>query len=150
MYPLANIYCELRKHIEPIYGIPEFNGRVTNIGKSSPKQREFNRLISIIGENLKSLDNEKFKEFQKLKKEHMRVKTQKGYYYSTLGYENVKEHIITGVPLIEKDRNRYDFNNLFDWWVRKATNYYNTLKDNNKFRTILEDYRNGDIIDLIR
>jgi len=150
MYPHNDIFKELRSQIEPVYGLPEFKGRVTETGKSSPKQREFNRLIAIVGENLKELDLDKYKSFQKLKKEHMKSKTQKGYYYSSLGYENVKEHITMGVPLIENDRKRFDFDNLMEWWVRKATNRYNTLKDNNTFRTQLEDYRNGDIVDMIR
>ena len=144
------IYKELRNQIEPVYGLPEFNGRVTDTGKSSPKQREFNRLIGIVGENLKTLDTEKYKAFQQLKKEHMRSKTQKGYYYSCLGYENVKDYITTGTTLIEKDRTRYEFNNLFTWWVRKATNRYNKLKATEKFRTDLEHYGMGTVKEMIR
>ena len=150
IYPHSDIYRELRNHIEPIYGLQEFNGRVTDSSKSSPKQREFNRLISIVGENLQVHDIGKYVAFQGLKKEHMRTKTQKGYYYSCLGYSNVKEHITTGVPLVENERTRFDFENLFAWWLRKANNRYENLKTENKFRTELEDYRIGNIRDMIR
>lgn len=102
IYPTMDIYKELRKLIEPVYGLPEYKGRVTDTGKSSPKQREFNRLIAIIGENLKVLDPEKYKAFQELKKEHMKAKTQKGNYYSCLRYENVKDHVKNGYNLIER------------------------------------------------
>jgi hypothetical protein len=149
MYPHTDIFNELRRLIEPAYGIPEFNGRVTK-SKSSPKQIEFKRLIAIIGENLKVQDKEKYEAFQKLVKEHMRTKTQKGYYYSNLGYANVKEHIITGAPLIEDNRSRFDFENLFAWWLKKATNRYENLKAENIFRYELEDYRLGTVIDMIR
>lgn len=150
MYPTMKVYKELRSLIEPVYGLPEFNGKVTATGKSSPKQREFNKLISILSENLKSFDPEKYKIFQNLKKEHMKAKTQKGYYYSCLGYENVKDHIINGSSLVEKDRSRYDFENLFQWWVRKATNRYETLKRKGTFRTDLEDYGLGTEGEMIR
>jgi len=149
MYPHDDIINELRKKIEPVYGKPEFNGKVTN-SKSSPKQTEFNSLISILRENLKFHDIDIYNEFQKLKKEHMQTMTQKGYYYSCLGYKNVKEHIITGIPLIEDNRSRFDLKNLQEWWVRKATNRYENLKAENKFRTELEDYRIKEVIDMIR
>ena len=150
MYPHNDIFNELRREIEPVYGKPEFKGRVTDTSKSSPKQSEFNSLISILGKNLKFYDVDRYNEFQILKKEHMRTKTQKGYYYSCLGYKNVKEHIITGIPLIEDNRSRFDLKTLQEWWVRKATNRYENLKAEKKFRTELEDYRIRDVVDMIR
>jgi len=150
IYPTMDVYKELRNLIEPVYGLPEYNGKVCDTGKSSPKQREFNKLISILGENLKTLDTEKYKAFQNLKREHMKAKTQKGYYYSCLGYENVKDHITKGDSLIEKDRSRYDFENLFQWWVKKATQRYEKLKATNTFKTELEDYKLGTEGEMIR
>ena len=150
MYPSNEIFNELKKYIEPVYGLPEYNGRVTDTTKSSPKQREFNKLLSILGQNLKALDVEKYKAFRNLKKEHMTSMTQKGYYYSCLGYKNVKDHVVNGTTLIENDRSRFDFENLFSWWLRKATNRYEKLKSNGTFRTNLEDYGLGTEGEMIR
>jgi hypothetical protein len=150
MYPSNEIFNELKKYIEPVYGLPEYNGRVTDTTKSSPKQREFNKLLSIVGQNLKPLDAEKYKAFRKLRKEHMTSMTQKGYYYSCLGYKNVKDHVVNGDNLIEDDRSRFDLENLFSWWLRKATNRYEKLKSNGTFRTNLEDYGLGTEGEMIR
>jgi hypothetical protein len=76
--------------------------------------------------------------------------TQKGYYYSCLGYKNVKDHVVNGDNLIEDDRSRFDLENLFSWWLRKATNRYEKLKSNGTFRTNLEDYGLGTEGEMIR
>lgn len=140
MYPTQDIFHELRQHIEPVYGLPEFKGRVCDTSKSTPKQREFNKLISILGNNLKELDLEQYKVFQNLKKVNMTSMTQKRYYYSNLGYGNIKEHITGGVTLEHSNNTAYDFENLFQWWSKKAVKRYDNLKSKGTFRTELEHY----------
>ena len=66
--------------------------------------------------------------------------TQKGYYYSCLGYDNIQEHITGGVPLEQTDRTLYDFDNLFQWWLKKAVKRYDSLKVKGTFRSDLEHY----------
>jgi len=140
MYPTQDIFQELRNNLEPVYGLPEFKGRVCDTSKSTPKQREFNKLISILGNNLKELDIDRYKVFQNLKKYHMTSMTQKRYYYSNLGYDNFKKYIIGGVPLELTDRTSYDFENLFQWWSNKAVKRYENLKGKGTFRNELEHY----------
>lgn len=146
LLPTSDVYNGLRKKLNPVYGRPEFDGLVVDKKGSSPKLREYNRMISLVGKNLKRLDPRKYREFQKLKKEHMMCNTQRGYYFSFLGYTNVVEHITQGVDLHEKDRQKYDFDNLYQWWLKKSTNRYNKLKENNKFRTELEIHSQGNVI----
>ena len=146
LLPTSNILKELRDILTPLYGKPEYNGRVVDIKKSSPKLREFTRLISIIGTNLKKLDPRKYRDFKKLKEEHMMCHTQRGYYYSFLGYTNVIEHINQGVELKDLDRTKYDFENLYNWWLKKSLNRYKKLKENNTFKTQLEIHTLGNVI----
>ena len=150
MYPTQDIFHELRQYIEPVYGLPEFKGKVCDTSKSTPKQREFNKLISILGNNLKELDVDRYKVFQDLKKHHMTSMTQKRYYYSNLGNDNFKEHITGGVPLEQMDRTVYDFENLFQWWSNKAVKRYDSLKSKGTFRTELEHYGKGTEKEMIR
>ena len=70
----------------------------------------------------------------------MKSMTQKRYYYSNLGYDNIQEHINGGVPLEQMDRTSYDFDNLFNWWLQKAEKRYDNLKSKGTFRTELEHY----------
>ena len=140
MYPTQDIFHKLRQHIEPVYGLPEFKGKVCDTSKSTPKQREFNKLISILGNNLKELDIDRYKVFNGLIKHHMTSMTQKRYYYSNLGYGNLLEHIIDGVPLEHSNRTAYDFENLFQWWSNKAVKRYENLKGKGTFRNELEHY----------
>jgi hypothetical protein len=150
MYPTQQIFHELRKHIEPVYGLAEFNGRVCDTKGSTPKQREFSKLISIVSSNLKEQDVERYKVFNQLTKQHMTAMTQKRYYYSNLGYRNFQEHIINGEPLEQTDSSSYDFENLFQWWMKKAVKRYENLKLKGTFRTELEHYGMGTEKEMIR
>jgi hypothetical protein len=146
LLPTSEIINELKDKLNPIYGKPEFNGRVVNTKSSSPRLREFNKLVSIIGKNLKRLDPRKYSDFIKLKEEHMKCHTQRGYYYSFLGYTNVIEHITKGVDLKEQDRHKYDFENLYNWWLKKSINRYNKIKENQTFKKELEIQSMGNVI----
>lgn len=146
LLPTSDVFNGLREKLNPVYGKPEYDGLVVDKKGSSPKLREFNQLVSLVGKNLKRLDPRKYGEFLKLKKEHMKCPTQRGYYYSFLGYSNVVEHIIQGTDLIEKDKQKYDFDNLYQWWLKKSINRYNKLKENNTFKTELETHSLGNVI----
>ena len=89
-------------------------------------------------------------EWSELIKFHMTSMTQKRYYYSTLGWDNIREHITNGIPLVERDRSMYDFDNLFQWWVKKSVKRYENLKGKGTFRTELEHYGMGTEREMIR
>jgi len=141
-YPTNDIYRELRHYIEPAYGIAEFNGRVTDRKKSSARLREYNKLISLFEQNLKEMDINKYNDFIKLRDSKKQIHCLKGYYYSTLGYSNVREHVLNNEPLKEKDRYKFDFKNLYERWLRQSTNRYEKLKSENRFKTELETQLN--------
>ena len=45
---------------------------------------------------------------------------------------------------------RYSFDGVVDWWRRKATNRFKTLKSDGRLRTELETWNCADDIDIIR
>jgi len=136
-FPTNDIYEELRHCIEPVYGEAEFGGRVVDLKKSSPKLREYTKLISFFEDNLKEMDIKKYDDFMELKNDKLKIHCLKGYYYSTLGYSNVREHIIFNEPLIEKERYKFDFKYLYEKWLKQSINRYERLKSEDLFRTEL-------------
>ena len=84
------------------------------------------------------MDIDKYNSFIELKRSRVNLQNLKGYYYSTLGYSNVREHILYNEPLKENDRARFDFKNLYERWQRKAVERYERLKSENRFKTKLE------------
>jgi hypothetical protein len=78
---------------------------------------------------------------------------QKNYYYSTVGYENAINHMLTGEPLRKAPNyDAYSLNSLVEWWRKKSINRHNKLINEDRLRTRLEVWtdavtqRNVDII----
>ena len=70
----------------------------------------------------------------------MESKEQKRFYMSTMGFKNVKEHILNGDPLVEDNRSNYDLSNLIQYWKNKSQKRYDKLSLNNTIKTDLEVY----------
>jgi len=53
---------------------------------------------------------------------------------------------------IVKDENydKYELNNIIEWWKKKATNRYNNCKNDNRLRRELEIWSPEANIDIIR
>ena len=117
--------------------------------------REFSKVISIIKSHLKEYDPEGLKEFSTYIKEKCETKQQKRFYTSDFGYKNIREHILTDVPLIDGDRQKYDLENLINYWKNKASKRFNNLIEGNRLKTELEKYsvesiKNGINFEMIR
>ena len=56
LFPNDNIYMELRDRLRALYGNPEWNGSLVDPVPSTPKMREFNKIIAILKNHLKELD----------------------------------------------------------------------------------------------
>ena len=70
----------------------------------------------------------------------MESKEQKRFYMSTMGFKNVKEHVLNGDPLVEDNRSNYDLNNLIQYWRNKSQKRFDKLKNEDKLKTELEIY----------
>lgn len=143
LFPTENIYDPIRRRIRELYGKAEWNGNIVDPKPSGPKMREFNKMISILKNHLKHFDLEKHLEFNKFTKEKMKAKTKKRYYYSTFGYDNVKEHINSDgeIPVKKgQNYNKHSLASMVEWWKVKAQRRYETLKEKDIVRHKLEVY----------
>jgi len=143
LFPNDNIYMELRDRLRALYGNPEWNGSLVDPVPSTPKMREFNKIISILKNHLKEQDPVKYQAFHDFTKSHMKAKTKKRYYYCTYGYDNVPQYIASDgqIPLVKRDNwDRYQLEHMIEWWKNKAQHRYEKLKEEGRLRNELEIY----------
>ena len=117
-------------------------------GASSRMMKAQAKMVGIIKKSLK--DNTHFKQVMK---DAESLQERKRYYISTMGFSNVKE-VITGKETELKKAENYDrfsMDNLVAYWKKKASNRYENLKQDGRFRTTMEVWNeNPDDIDIIR
>lgn len=143
LFPSDNIYMELRNFLRPIYGKEEWGGMLVDPVPSAPKMREYSKIIQIIKAHLKEFDIEKHNEFTEFVKCCMKSKTKKRYYYTTFGYSNVKEHILSGGEVeLQKRENfdNYNLENLVSHWKNKAQKRWEKLNSDGRLKEELEVY----------
>lgn len=138
--PTDSIYFELRNKCREKYGKPEWNGMLVDPKPSSPKTREFNKVISIVMNHLKVYDKDLHNNLKTFLKTNCETKQQKRYYMSTFGFTNVKEHLINGEELKRPNPEKYDLENLINYWKRKSFNRWTKLTQENRIQTELETY----------
>jgi hypothetical protein len=155
LFPTDDIYFEIRNKCREYYGNPQWNGMLVDPKPSSPKMREFNKMISIIKSHLKEYNPDMLKEFSTYIKERCETKQQKRFYTSDFGFKNIREHMLNGDELINGDREKYDLQNLIKYWKIKSSKRYNKLISEGRLRNELEKYsvnsiKNGIEFDMIR
>jgi hypothetical protein len=143
--PIDEIYFELRNKCREHYGNPNWNGMLVDPKPSSPKSRELNKVISILMNHIKVYDKTLHNELKVFLKTKCETKQQKRYYMSTFGFTNVKEHILTGEELIRPEPNKYDLENLINYWKRKSFNRWTKLTQEGRIQTELESYTSESI-----
>ena len=77
---------------------------------------------------------------------------QKRYYTSDYGYKNMVDYVDckTDVLLPGENYEKHNLENIIDWWKKKASNRYETLRSEGRLRTTLEVWTNDTNIDIIR
>lgn len=142
--PNQDIYFEVRDMVRKYYGKKEWGMSLVDPIPSGPKMREINKMVTILAHHLKEYDIDKYNEFVIFQKDKMKAKTQKRYYYSTFGCkkEDVINHIKGGgiSELKRENPEKYDFDNLVNWWKVKAQKRYDKLEFLNNIRTDVELY----------
>jgi len=152
LFPTDEVYFPLRDLCREYYGIEhEGNMLVTKKG-SSPKSREFNRMISIIKNEIQRNDHTLYREFVEFMKTKTRTLQQKRFYTSTYGFTNVKEHLTTGEDLIRPNKDKYSLDNIIGYWKNKSYKRWSKLKQEGLLRNDLEIYKLGQLhnFDIIR
>ena len=119
---------------------------------SSRKLKTQTKMISIIKASLKGVDDDAYNKFCKTFLDAKDLTEQKRAYMSDYGFDNVKEYLNMETDELRKKDNfdRYSFDGVVDWWRRKATNRFKTLKSDGRLRTELETWNCADDIDIIR
>ncbi len=77
---------------------------------------------------------------------------QKRYYISDYGYKNMVDYVNCKTDILIPGENyeKHNLVNLIAWWKNKASNRFDTLKNENRLRTELEVWTSGKPIDIIR
>ena len=120
---------------------------------SSRKLKTQTKMISIIKASLKGVDDTAYNKFVQTYIDAKGLTEQKRAYMSDYGYSNVKEYMNMETDTLTKKDNydRYSFDGVVDWWKSKASNRFETLKNDGRLRTQLETWNmNADDIDIIR
>lgn len=143
LFPTMKVYIEIRDLLRFYYGKQEYGGALTNPKKTTPKMREFNKIISILKTHILIQFPEKYNSFCNFTKKYMKSKTKKRYYYSNYGYENYIEYIKSdGKIKLNKNENynKHHLSYIIEWWKNKAQNRYNKLKEEDKLKSEIEVY----------
>jgi len=137
LFPTSDIYMTIKNLMKKHYGKEEYGGNLTNPKQSSPKKREFDKIIQLIKSHLPDTEKKLFSDYVK---NNMETKQQKRFYISKMGFDNIKEHILHGEPLSEKNREKYSLKNLIEYWRNKSVKRFNKLSNDDKIKNELEFY----------
>jgi len=126
-------------------------GPLVEDNASSKKLKISQRIIALTKASLKgTIEGDAFlKTIENAKK----LTEQKRYYISNYGYSNFVDYICCKTDTLIKDKENYDkfeLDNIIQWWKNKASNRYETLKGEGRLRTELEVWTSGKEIQIIR
>jgi hypothetical protein len=77
---------------------------------------------------------------------------QKRYYISDYGFKNMIDYVNCKTDTLSPGENyeKHNLENIIAWWKNKASNRYDTLKQEGKLRSELEIWTSGKDIQIIR
>lgn len=119
---------------------------------SSRKLKTQSKMISIIKTSLKEIDMKLYDKFCEVINEAKNLTQRKRQYMCTYGFDNVKEYFNFETDTLTKRNNydRFEFDNIVEWWRKKAINRYENLQKDGRLRTELETWNQKSDIDIIR
>jgi len=122
---------------------------------SSRKLKTQTKMVSIIKTSLKNVDKDLYEQFCQTMKNAKELTEKKRSYYCTYGYEaqSVKDYMnLKSEELKPADNfDRFELESVIEWWRKKASKRYETLKADGRLRTTVETWNvNPDDIDIIR
>ena len=119
---------------------------------SSRKLKTQSKMISIIKTSLKEIDMKLYDKFCEVISEAKTLTQRKRQYMCTYGFDNVKEYFNLETDTLTKKKNydRFEFDNIVEWWRKKAINRYENLQKDGRLRTELETWNQKSDIDIIR
>ena len=151
-----DIYFEMRDWFTEKNGGEDLVPARTADGKvtASRKLKIQSKMVGIIKASLKQHDTKAYKMFTEQMNKASDVTTQKRFYMSEYGYSNVKDVLLGKTDVLTKAENfdRFELENITEWWKKKAGKRYEKMVAENKVRTELEVWNQStmDKIDIIR
>ena len=136
---------DLKTYVENIVG------DLVKEDASSKKLKLTNAIIGLIKRSLKDSKTE-LEDFNKVIHNAKDLTEQKRYYISNYGIKNCIEIVNGKTNTIIKDEtyDKFELNNIIEWWRNKAINRYETLKKENKIRSELEIWTKNSNLQIIR
>ena len=138
-------YEELISYVEGLIGV------FVPHEASSRKLTMLTRIIAMIKIALKG--ELEYDSFTKTIENAKNLMEKKRYYISDYGFSNVEDVVMGRATELVPNKENYDkfhLENIIKWWKNKASNRYETLKNDGKIRTELEVWTGDKEIDIIR
>lgn len=148
-----DVYIPLRDWFEERLGEPLLAPDIPSSRKMKIQRRMESIILNVLKDNGQ---NQEAKEWTaSLKAIEKSMTTQKNYYYSTFGFSNAVDYIMSRAGACARGDNydKFYMENLVEWWRHKATNRYEKLKADNRLRTKLEVWTDPEIqksVDIVR
>ena len=138
-------YEDLKNYVENIVGVfvPE--------DASSRKLKISNTIISMTKAALKPYKDE-YESFINTIEKAKGLTEKKRYYYCNYGIDNFKD-VVLGKDVdyaLGENYEKHNLANIIDWWKKKASNRYDSLKSEGRLRNEIEVWTGDKEIDIIR
>lgn len=141
-------------HGKPYENLKDFvEGRIGVFVDESASSRKMKISQSIIAMTKKALKGSpELDDFLKIIANAKSLTEQKRYYISNYGFKNYIDYVNNKTDVLIPDENydKHHMENIVNWWKKKATNRYETLKTEGRLRSELEVWTSGKHIDIIR
>ena len=125
-------------------------GKIVEDDVSSRKLKFSQKVIALTKQALKgSTEGENFK---KIIENAKSLTEQKRYYVCDYGFSNSIDVVNGKCDELIKGPNydKYELENIIDWWKKKSSNRYENLKSEGRLRTEIEVWTSGKDIDIMR
>ena len=136
---------QLKDYVESIVG------DLVKGDASSKKLKLTNAIIGLIKRSLKN-DSVELEDFNKVIHNAKDLTEQKRYYISNYGIKNYIDIVNGKTNTIIKDDtyDKFELTNIIEWWRRKASVRYETLKQEKRVRNELEIWTKNTSLQIIR
>ena len=125
-------------------------GEIVDPDSSSKKLKTTMRIVALVKSALKG--SSEAASFLETIENAKGLTEQKRYYISDYGFKNAVDYVNCKSDILIPGENyeKHNLVNLISWWKNKATNRYDTLKNEGRLRTELEVWTSGKDIQIIR
>lgn len=139
-------YEDIKKYVEDING-----GSFVPDDASSRKLKIINTIIAMTKAALKGTDE--YESFMQTIDKAKGLTEKKRYYASNYGFSNYTDVVLGKSNTLIPDKENYDkfhLENIIEWWKKKASNRFETLKSEGRIRTEIEVWTGDKELDIIR